>query len=116
MESHKAEMEINMEEIKTDEIITDEDTKKVNEESSVDLIELVRSKHEGYTTVNESFGDVLVMQISLCIILIIILIVINIISPNITKDFVGMFKKATGGETEKIFEKAVFTVMNFING
>lgn len=106
-----------MEEITTEKVFTDNNNaEKSSEENSIDLIELVRSKHENSYHPKENSSDVIVMQIILCIIIAIIFAIINIIEPEITQDFTKTFKSMTNGETEKIFEKAVFTVMNFING
>lgn len=104
-----------MDELMTGELTdTEEEDKKISCEA--DVIDIVRSKHEESGKRNEHFGDVLVMQITLCIILLLILAAANIIKPGFAESFVGRFREMTGGEPEEIFEKAVDNAMRIING
>ncbi|MGN1086524.1 MAG: hypothetical protein ACI4Q5_05775 [Porcipelethomonas sp.] len=93
----------------------DED-KKISGEESADIIDIVRSKHESGGERSEHFGDVLVMQITFCIILLLILAAANIIKPGFAESFAGRFREMTGGEPEEIFEKAVVKAIRMING
>lgn len=81
----------------------------------VDLIELVRSKHDNVSIKTERIGDVLVMQLTLCVILLLVFAVINILESDITRWYAEKFREMSGGETEKIFERAVFTVLKYFN-
>ena len=81
----------------------------------VDLIELVRSKHDNVSIKTERLGDVLVMQLTLCVILLLVFAVINILESDITRWYAEKFREMSGGETEKIFERAVFTVLKYFN-
>lgn len=100
-----------MEELETEEKLQTEDS----DNQPVDLIELVRSKHENVSIKTEHIGDVLVMQLTLCVIMLLIFAVINILESDITNWFTQKFREMSGGETEKIFEKAVFTVLKYLN-
>lgn len=106
-----------MDELMTNEITeSEEEDKKITGEESGDIIDMVRSKHESEGERSEHFGDVLVMQITLCIILLLILAAANIIKPGFAESFTGRFREMTGGEPEEIFEKAVVKAIRMING
>ncbi|MCI7804588.1 MAG: hypothetical protein MR503_05900 [Oscillospiraceae bacterium] len=106
-----------MDELMTNEITeSEEEDKKITSEESGDIIDMVRSKHESGGERSEHFGDVLVMQITLCIILLLILAAANIIKPGFAESFTGRFREMTGGEPEEIFEKAVVKAIRMING
>ena len=79
----------------------------------VDLIELVRSKHDNVSIKTERIGEV--MQLTLCVILLLVFAVINILESDITRWYAEKFREMSGGETEKIFERAVFTVLKYFN-
>ncbi len=84
--------------------------------SPVDLIEMVRAKHEDSRVKTENISDVLVMQIILCVLLLIIITISNILFPEFTDDFAARFRRMTSGDTEEFFKDAVSKVINIING
>ena len=55
------------------------------------------------------------MQLTLCVILLLVFAVINILESDITRWYAEKFRDMSGGETEKIFERAVFTVLKYFN-
>lgn len=105
-----------MDELTTNEITGPEEEKNISGEESADIIDMVRSKHESSNVRSEHFGDVLVMQITLCIILLLILAAANIFKPGFAESFAGRFREMTDGEPEEIFEKAAARVISIING
>lgn len=105
-----------MEETVTKDITEPDVDKKISGEESADIIEMVRAKHENSDIRSEHFGDVLVMQITICIILLLIVAAANIIKPGFAENFVVRFREMTGYETEEIFEKAITKAVSIING
>lgn len=104
-----------MEDIKSIHTDDEEDMQKnISVDESADIL---GSIHSGYDIKieKERFSDVIVVQIILCILIVLIFAVINIIEPEITKAFIGIFKKMSNCETEEFFKKAVVKAMNFIN-
>lgn len=63
---------------------------------------------------SEHFGDVLVMQITMCIIILLILAGVNLVIPGFAQDFVNKFVEMTGHGPEEFFKKAVDEVMKYI--
>ena len=64
---------------------------------------------------SEHFGDVLVAQIALCMVISLAVTVINIAKPGLARDIAFRFRDMTGGQPEEFFKKAVSEVLKFIN-
>ena len=102
--------------VNTEPTETADEDKKITSEESGDIIDMVREKHENAYERSEHFGDILVMQITLCIILLLILVTANMIKPGLAHNFVSRFREMTSGEPEEILEKAVDKAIRIING
>ncbi len=90
---------------------------KENMNESEDDVSENKQEHTGNTDTfktSEKFSDVLIMQISLCIILLIIIVILNTLKPDISYYLIQKFKELSNGETEQVFKDAVITVKELI--
>lgn len=83
------------------------------------LLEEIQLKHERNERnmskeKKESFGDVLVMQITLSVILLLVFAVLNILKPDFVREAIVYFRDMSRGEPEKFFENAVQEVIRII--
>lgn len=86
-----------------------------NEEKPTDIAEEISLRYSGRNRGGEHFGDVLVMQIAVCIILALAFAVANIIVPETVESLVKLFCEMTGGEPEDLVKKAVSKALSVIN-
>lgn len=64
---------------------------------------------------SEHFGDVLVAQITLCMVIALAIVAINIAKPGFARDIALRFRDMTGGQPEEFLKKAVSEVLKLIN-
>lgn len=87
----------------------------VVEEKNDEIIEEIISKHENQKICREHMGDVLMAQITACIIILLIAVVANIIRAGTAQSLAAHFCEMTKGETEEFIRNAVKEVIQFIN-
>lgn len=93
-----------MEDIK--EYLTQMDEETVAQTESSDDKDSLKNK--------EKFSDVIITQLTLCVILLIIIVALNIIKPELSHSLVTRFKELTTGETEQVFKDAVVRIKEMV--
>lgn len=88
---------------------------EASEEKNDGVIEEVISKHENQKICREHMGDVLMAQITACIIILLIVVVANIIRAGTAESLAAHFCEMTKGETEEFIRNAVKEAIKFIN-
>lgn len=92
------------------------ETAAANENKSdepVDLIEMVREKHQdNYAQNEERIRDIFTMQLILSVLIVSAFVILNIFNKNMTQWYINEFKRMTIGETEQIIKDAVNYIMN----
>lgn len=84
------------------------------EEKNDDVIDAVISKHENQNICREHMGDVLMAQITACIIILLIVVVANIIRAGTAESLAAHFCEMTKGETEEFIRNAVKEAVKLI--
>lgn len=95
-----------------------EETAVPTEETALPLsdmpLEEIHVRYEKKSGKKESFGDILVTQITLSIILLLGFALMNIIKPDFVREAVVYFRDMSRGEPEEFFKSAVREVMKII--
>lgn len=91
-----------------------ENDNEVGVQEPVDLIEMVRAKHEGSDRASESLSDIFTMQLILCVLLILIFAVLKIIEAQTARWFILEFKSASNGNPEEFLRQAVKYAVQYI--
>lgn len=104
-----------MEETKEKKETTAEPEKSNTADEPVDLIEMVREKHQEQDLQSgEKLRDIFTVQLILCILIVLVLFILNIFDKDLTKWYILEFKRMTLKQPEKIIKDAVDFIMGYI--